>query len=134
MDQAKLHGGWWPSYVAHHGPANGGRHRHHYHYRRDQLLVDADDLDRVEMRLRALGIDCRVEEHVEDLGVVLLGLGQSRMQVPDLVDGLHVAWEESPPLVGPNHVLGPCSHLRMSASTPMPTEVPLPLIPNPDPA
>ncbi len=134
MDQAKLHGGWWPSYVAHHGPASGGRHRHHFHYRRDQLIVDAGDLERVQMRLRALGVDCRIEEHVEDLGVSLLGLGQSRMQVPDLVEGLHVGWEEAPPLVGPNHVLGPCHHQFESASTPMPTEVPLPPIPSPDPA
>jgi subtilisin family serine protease len=132
MDQAKLHGGWWPSYVAHSGPGTGGRH--HYHYKRGQLLVDAVDLDRVDMRLRALGIDCRVEQRVEELGIVLLGLGNTTMQVPDVVDGLHVAWEESPPLVAPNHVLGPCSHIHFSASTPLPTTASLPPIPSPDPA
>jgi subtilisin family serine protease len=136
MNQRELHGGWWPSYVAHHGPTNGGRHRHrgHYHYRRDQLLVDVADLERVTMRLRALGVDCRVEERVEDLGIALLDLGQSHIQVPDLVDGLDVAWEEAPPLVGPNHVLGPCTHVQLSAATPLPTDVPLPPIPSPDPA
>lgn len=132
MNQAALHD-WWPSYVAHHGGRDGAR-RHHFHYRRDQLIVDANDLERVQMRLRALGVDCRVEEHVEDLGVVLLGLGQSRMQVPDLLDGLHEAWEEAPPIVGPNHVLGPCDHLQNAAANPMPTDVPLPPIPSPDPA
>jgi subtilisin family serine protease len=126
-DHYEQHGGWWPDYIAHHGPGMGGRV--HYHYMRDQLLVTYEDHRQVRDRLTRLGVRVREERWEERLGIVLLELDEQttahdeHLHVPALVDELHQGrQEEAVPRVAPNHVLGPCTHVMLSSSAPKPTE------------
>ncbi|HYY77929.1 MAG TPA: S8/S53 family peptidase [Actinomycetes bacterium] len=124
IDQHAAHGGWWPGYIAHHGPGMGGRH--HYHYVRDQLIVPAGAVERAGNELADLGVAALPEANGE-LGLVLLALdpatteGYLDRHVPTLVARLEERWEDAARSVAPNHVLGPCSHIHADASAPEPT-------------
>ena len=112
------HGGWWPSYVAHHGVG-------HFHYMRNELIVTEEELARVERLLRGR-VRIGDRRNAGKLGLVLLTLDEEDVAarpVPKLVDELHSIWEhEVVPQAAPNHVFGPCSHLHINASSPEPTD------------
>jgi hypothetical protein len=125
IDQHAAHGGWWPDYVAHHGPGLGGRN--HFHYMRDQLIVTGDSVERVGNELDGLQVTVRAQEPSDELGLVLLRLdprsteGHADRHVPVLVDRLEERWQAAARRVLPNHVLGPCTHIHFDASAPEPT-------------
>ena len=112
------HGGWWPSYVAHHGVG-------HFHYMRNELIVTEEELTRVERLLRGQ-VRIADRRNADKLGLVLLTLHDEDVAarpVPKLVDELHSIWQhEVVPQAAPNHVFGPCSHLHINASSPEPTD------------
>jgi hypothetical protein len=112
------HGGWWPSYVAHHGVG-------HFHYMRNELIVTEEELGRVERLLRGR-VRIADRRNADKLGLVLLTLDEEDVAarpVPKLVDELHGIWQhEVVPQAAPNHVFGPCTHLHINASSPEPTD------------
>jgi subtilase family protein len=112
------HGDWWPGYVAHAGTS--ARPDRHYHYIRDQLIVAQDDLSGLRKGLRRhAGVE--VGDSLDELGLALVRLQRPRASVPELVDELHQARDPAALWVGPNYVLGPCSHLHLSGSIPQPS-------------
>jgi hypothetical protein len=102
------------------------RTRSHYHYRRGQLVVAADDIARIKKKLWKQGVRVQEEHPLDEFGLVLLRVEESDGGLPKVVEGMRDTWDGSTPRVAVNHLFRLLTHTQISAWPPLPTEDRLP--------